>query len=73
MSEKKPFAGFHLKKEIDISHFLTILILIFGLIFWATGLEGRVDAIEILYQSDINHLQDRLDRIEDKLDRILEK
>lgn len=76
----------HLKKEINVGHMITTLIMAIGLVAWGSNMDRRLTRVEVSAsdQSWTDQKQDiairdsalslttRLDRIDSKLDRLIE-
>ena len=84
--ERRSNYGWHLNRELSISHLLTTIVLATGLVKWGMVMESRMVAREQFEQRQIERdsiqdrqmdrfdgaLTSRLDRIENKLDRLVE-
>ena len=71
MSENREH--WHLRKELNVTHLLTTIIIIVSAIWWASGVETRQAITETKVKSlehNIGKLENYLIRIEDKVDRI---
>jgi len=53
--------GWHLKKELNISHLLTTLTLTVGVLVWAAKMDSRLTLVEAIQKQnvEINHSQDK--------------
>jgi uncharacterized coiled-coil protein SlyX len=79
--------GWHLKREVNLSHLAATVSLAIGLISWGNKIDNRITSIEaqVNFQKEIldsqqvrtaqlfDQLSSRLQRIEDKLDRVIER
>lgn len=79
--------GWHLKREIQVGHIITTLVVAFSVVLYIGKLEQRIALIEALSisQRDRDEQQDKavgrqmglvvkqLDRIDEKLDRLIER
>lgn len=84
--ERRAAYGWHLNRELSISHIVTTVLLAVSLLKWGMAMDARVAAVETRTQAqegrDIGQdrmlerfdgaLSSRLDRIEAKLDRVIE-
>lgn len=82
-----PVEGWHLKREVNLSHLAATVTLALGLISWGNKIDNRITSIEaqVSFQKEIldsqqvrtaqlfDQLSSRLQRIEDKLDRVIER
>ena len=59
MSEPTPPAGWHLRKELNISHLLMTVGLLVGLLSWGSTLDKRVTTVEV----QMDHIQTSQDRL----------
>jgi uncharacterized coiled-coil protein SlyX len=82
-----PVEGWHLKREVNLSHLAATVTLAIGLISWGNKIDNRITSIEaqVSFQKEMldsqqvrtaqlfDQLSSRLQRIEDKLDRVIER
>lgn len=59
MNEQNPPQGWHLRKELNISHLLMTAGLLVGLLSWGSTLDKRVTTVEV----QVAHVQDSQDRM----------
>lgn len=71
--------GWHLRKEVNVGHFLMTMTLAGGLVVWGMQIDSRITRLEVLAEAQrdaqqraIQVLEQRFDRIERKLDRLVE-
>ena len=79
-TERRAEYGWHLKKELNVSHLLVTLTMAAGLFTWGMQMDSRMTRVETgqeaLHQAASSAEQAvaaRLNRIEDKLDRLIER
>lgn len=73
MSEKTEKEQWHLRKELNLTHIITTVMVIIAAIWWASGMETRLAIAETkvsAVERNSNKLEAYLIRIEDKVDRI---
>ena len=85
--EEQPPHGWHIRKEIQVGHLLTTLLIAASVMTYVFSIERRMALaereIQTLHESDemqkaangeaIRLLRNQLDRIDAKLDRVLEE
>jgi len=71
--------GWHLKKEIQLSHLITTITVAISALFYVTKLEQRIAVIEAqmadqrqVMTDAVTRIQSSLDKLDSKFDRLLE-
>jgi large-conductance mechanosensitive channel len=87
MTEAKEPSGWHLKREIQVTHLISTILIAASVFMYVTKLEQRIAIIEsqAVAQRERDSTQDaraqemqkiltdRLDKIDNKLDRLIER
>lgn len=87
MTEVKEPSGWHLKREIQVTHLISTILIAASVFMYVTKLEQRIAIIEAqaVAQRERDSIQDaraqemqkiltdRLDKIDNKLDRLIER
>lgn len=85
MSDTPLSHGWHLRKEVNVSHILTTIMLVAGLITWGNKMDVRVSVLEdfrkeqalrderqeVVLRDTVLRIEKSIDKLNEKLDKLI--
>lgn len=74
--ERRSDYGWHVRKEVNLSHIITTVLILMGALKFGYDMDKRVTVLEHDYERTtlrVTEIKKDLHRIEGKIDRLLEK